>query len=353
LEFGHNNSKFFRFAVLKKKQTPIIQNTMHKNPLHIAGVESRLSPKTPVLSRGARRSEIEAAMERSWLQDPEQFNPERDAVQKKRVASTLKTIKTHLQLGGIRCTDLGCGNGKIAGLLRDEGAQVDALDIASKALDLLKAGDISGITLIQDCLPATRLEDSAYDLVVCTETIAYLEPKEYRLLLAELSRLIKKDGMAVCSTPLDIYSENALEHFAALAETEFEIDEWVLRYDLLWIKCCQFFEAPGLFIKAANEHFRKKELEKRKSLNRLWFKWNTTKPLILFWRLVNPVSGRIASALRQSNRMVDFLEKTTKFFWDTSGISHALFIGKRRPLAFPLPPNEIPVERRGKREVWD
>lgn len=327
---------------------------MNKNPLQVTSVEQTQQPKTPVLSRGARRQEIEATMERLWLNDPDQFNPERDAVQRKRVASTLKAIKSHLQLSSKRCADLGCGSGRISCLLRDEGAKVDALDIASKALDLLKKNDINNITPLQDCLPATRLNDDAYDLLVCTETIAYLQPKEYRLLFAELSRLVNKEGIVACSTSLDIYSENALEHFAALAETEFEIDEWVLRYDLLWIKFCNFFEAPTLFIKADKDHFeRKKELEKRKSLNRLWFRLNSTKPFALFWRLINPISKRIASSLRQNETTVNFLEKITKFFWDESGISHALFIGKRRPLTFPLPANEIPVEMKHKRQVWD
>lgn len=327
---------------------------MKKNPLQVTSVASTPSTPSPLLSRSARRQEIEATMERLWLNDPEQFNPERNAVQRKRLSSTLEAIKRHLPLNGKRCTDLGCGSGKLTCLLRDEGAKIDALDIASKALTLLKINDMQNITAIQDCLPSTRLDDNAYDLVVCTETIAYLQPKEYRLLMAELSRLVTKDGIAACSTSIDFNSENALERFAVLAETEFEIEEWILRYDLLWIKFCHFFEAPTLYIKAEREEFeRKKELEKRKSLNKLWFKMNSAKPLVFFWKLINPLSKRIAFSMRQSDGLVNFLEKITKLIWDESGISHALFIGKRRPMAFPLPANEIPVEIKHKREVWD
>lgn len=307
-----------------------------------------------MFNRGARRQEIQATMERLWLLDQDQFDPERDAVQRERIASTVQAIKSHQQLSGKRCADLGCGRGTITCLLRDEGAKIDAVDIASKALELLKTHDMRNITAIQDCLPTTRLEDNAYDLVVCTEMIGYLQPKEYRLLFAELSRLINPEGIAVCSTVLDLYSENALERFAALAETEFTIKEWLFRYDLLWIKCCHFFEASALFIKAGSDNFeRKKELKKRKALSHLWFKWNTTKLFILFWRLIHPISKRIASALRQSDYLVNCLEKITKLFWDESGISHALFIGKRKPMTFPLLSNEIPVEMRKKRQSWD
>lgn len=324
------------------------------HPLQISSIQNLQQPKTPVFSRGTRRQEIEASMERLWLIEPEQFNSERDAVQRKRITRTLITIKTHLELKGKRCVDLGCGMGTITELLRNEGAKIDAVDIASKALELLKTKDMQNITAIQDCLPATRLDDGIYDLVVCTETIGYLHQNEYRLLFAELSRLIAKNGIVACSTPLDIHSENALERFAALAETEFEIDEWILRYDLLWIKCCEFFEAPALYIKAGTNNFeRKKELEKRKSVCKLWFKWNTIKPMTFMWRLIYPISSRIASLIKQSDSLINFLEKFTKLFWDDSGISHALFIGKRRPLIFPLPPNEIPIETKQKRQVWD
>ena len=98
---------------------------------------------------------------------------------------------------------------------------------------------------------------------------------------------------------------------------------------------------------------RNKELRKRKSFGWLWFKINTSKPAALFWRMVRLASSPIASQLRQSGRMADLLEKITRFLWDESGITHALFIGKRRPLGFPLPQNEVPVEMKHKRQVWE
>lgn len=321
--------------------------------LNITSVERNQKP-SPVHTRGTRRHEMEARMERLWLEDPEQFNPERDAVQRKRVFNTLDAIKSHQDLNGKHCTDLGCGSGTITRLLRDAGARVDAVDIANNALNLLKSKGMENIKAVHDCLPSTHLDDNAYDVVVCTEMIGYLQPNEYRMLFAELSRLVKKDGWAVCSSSLDINSENALERFAALAETEFEIDEWVLQYDLLWIKLCNFFEAPGNWIKASqNSWQRGKEIEKRKSIGKFWFQFNSTKPMALLWSPINLITKSLAKMFRQSDRTVNFLEKLTKFFWDEAGISHALFVGKRRPMSFPLPPNEIPVEMKHKRQQWD
>lgn len=327
---------------------------MSINRLQVTQVENNQNKKTSLMSRVARRQEIQATMERLWLKDPEQFNPERDAVQRERISNTVSAIKKYILPQGKRGADLGCGSGVMTRLLRDEGAKMDAVDIANNALDLLKAKDLLDINPIQDCLPSTKLEDNAYDIVVCTEVIGYLDPKEYRLLFAELSRLVNKDGVVACSTSLDLNSENALERFAALSETEFEIEEWILGYHLLWIKCCHFFEIPEIFIKASCDDFeRNKELKKRILISNLWFKFNTYKPIAFFWRIINLIAKPIAFHIRQSQGIVFFLEKLTKLLWDEPGISHALFIGKRRPLAFPLPPNEIPIEIKHKRQVWN
>lgn len=324
------------------------------NRLQITSVDKAQQPPRPLFSRGARRQEVQATMERLWLQDPEQFNPERDAVQRQRLTKTLEAIKNQLPLNDVRVADLGCGGGNLSRLLRDAGAKVDAVDIAGNALERLKSHDTHNITPIQDCLPSTRLDDDAYDLVVCTEVIGYLQAQEYRLLIAELSRLVHKAGYAACSTSLDINSDNALERFAAVAETEFAIDQWVLRYDRLWIKLCRFFEAPQRYIKnSSNALERKQELNKRKRLSKQWYRLNTTKLLALWWKIVNPIARPIASSLRQSNRTVNLLGKITKFLWDEAGVSHALFIGQRRPMTFPLPANEIPVEMKHKRQVWE
>jgi len=306
-------------------------------------------------SRGIpRRHEVEALMERRWLDDPEQFNPERDIVQRHRVARTIDAIKSKISLSDKRGVDLGCGSGVLTRLLRNEGIQMDALDAAQNALNRLQAHDMQNIRSIKDCLPLTRLDDNRYDLVVCTEVIGFLQANEYRLFFAELARLVKRDGLVACSSSIDLNSENALEHFAAYAETEFDIEQWVLRYDLLWIRSCAFFEAPAKYIKASQDVWeRRNELEKRAGLSRVWFKMNSTRLFSPFWHLINWVVSPIASKIRQSAWLMDKLGKITKFFWDESGVSHALFLGKKRPLAFPLPQNEIPLEMKHKRQVWE
>lgn len=327
---------------------------MNNNRLQVAVVEKEKSSALPLSNQAARRQEIQATMERLWHQNPEQFDPNRDCEQRRRIKKTMETLQKHVPLKGIRAADLGCGEGELSRLIRDAGAKVDAVDIASKALEKLRVHDMRDIVAIQDCLPNTKLIDNSYDLVVCTEVIGYIKPVEYRLLFAELARLVNRDGFVACSTALDLDSDNALERFASLAETEFEIEHWVLSYDHLWLRLCSFFEAPAKFAKGSkNGEFRRQELSKRKSFSRLWFSWNSTLVLGVFWRIVSFAANPIAAAFRQSERLINFLEKITRFLWSETGISHVLFLGKRRPLSFPLPPDEIPKELKHKRQTWE
>lgn len=327
---------------------------MASNKLQVTQVGDLARPPRQTESKSSRRQEIQATMERLWLTDPEQFNPMRDAVQRKRLSITAETLREIGTLQGKRAADLGCGGGELTRKIRDMGMTVYALDAATKALQKLSEGGLERITPLQDCLPSTRLDDDGFDLVNCTEVVGYLQPVEYRLFFAELARLVKKDGHVCCSSSIDIDSDNALEKFAALAETEFAIDKWVLSYDLLWIKCCRLFETPYLYFKASRDsELRRKGLQKRHSVSKAWYTLNTTWICGTLWRGVSFIANPLASFLRQSETAMNFLEKITKILWDESGISNALFIGKRRPMTYPLPKDELPRELKHKRQVWE
>jgi len=277
---------------------------MSSQRLNIAQVNP--SSRAKKSQANSQRLEIQATMERMWHQNPEQFNPERDCIQRQRIQKTVQLIKESISLDKKRAVDLGCGSGVLSRVLRDAGADVDAVDIAGNALKALQEHNMQHIRPVQDCFPMTSLEDDAYDVVVCTETIGYLPASVYRLAFAELSRLLKNDGRIICSTELDLNSEDALERLNALAETEFTIDLWVFSHHRLFLRLCQFL------------------------------KW----------------IGCPTSRLRQSSFAMNFFEKICRFLYPEKGISHALFMGKRRPMTFPLPAKEIPREMPHKRELW-
>jgi 2-polyprenyl-3-methyl-5-hydroxy-6-metoxy-1,4-benzoquinol methylase len=332
------------------------EKIMERNPLRIVATEkAQINGKNSLkITKPNRRDEMRAKMERLWHQNPESFDPLRNCMERERLERTEKIIKETTSLGGKLVADLGCGGGEFSRRLRDQAATLHAVDVATNALQKLKENDMLNIIPIQDCLPTTLLKDDTYDIVVCTEVIAYLNPDEYRLLFSELSRLIKPNGYVVCSTALDIDTEDPVERFAALAETEFTIEKWVLSYHAFYIRLVNFFEAPSRFVRAnRSPEYRQDELNKRKGWKRLWFRWNSSPVLSKFWLVVQWVTAPITSLFRQNKSLMLKMERFCRFLWNTSGISHALFIGKKRPLDFPLPPEEKPRELKHKKQVWE
>lgn len=314
------------------------------NPLKVVAVEKKTSEPT----RTSRKQETQAKFERLWLLNPEQFNPMRNCKERERIDRTWKLITENCQPK--QAIDLGCGFGIIAEKLSGKNVKVDAVDIASNALKHIPTN--YNITPLQDYIPRTKLPDNAYDLVVSTDVIAFLPIDEHRLYFSELARLINSDGWVVCSTPVDFNSDDSLEQFATLAETEFTIEKWVLSYHRLYIQLLDFFKAPKRFAKASKDsEYRKQKLQERFSLSHWWFRLNSHRFSGYFWSVVQWMSNPIANGIKQSPGLLHILEKLTRFLLPETGISHAIFLGKRRPLVMPIEPS--PQERKQKKTVWE
>ena len=327
---------------------------MERNPLKIVSVEPSQTETKYLRKEKAQREETQALMERLWHRNPNQFDPLRNCKERERLERTMHLLREFLPLSGQMASDLGCAGGEFSRQLHEKGATVHAVDISGLALKRVEEKKLPNVEPIQDCLPHTNLQNDAYDLVVCTEVIAYLNAQDYRVLFAELSRIVKPEGYVVCSTALDVNTEDPLDRFAKLAETEFNIAKWRLSYHLLHIRFCDFFEGPSRFISASQDpHLRHEEIEKRRGFSRLWFKWNSTYLMSLLWYPVQIITRPIAYFLRQNRPLMLALEKITHFLWSESGISQAIFIGQRRPLAFPLPANEKPKEIKHKKQIWE
>ncbi|MCB1112467.1 MAG: class I SAM-dependent methyltransferase [Chlamydiales bacterium] len=252
------------------------------------------------------RQEVQARFERLWLDDPEQFNPQRNCMERERIQRTRDLILAYVNPQGKKTGDLGCGYGALSLLLQKMGASVESIDIAANALKRLEG---KGLELKQDFLPKTLVEDSYYDLVICTDVIGDVAPKVYRHFFAELARVVKDEGYVVCSTALDIDTDDALQRFAELAETELIVTDWSLSYHALYIRLkrfCRYLPLKGLH-----------------------------------------------SWLDQSKKVLLFLEKITRLFWSETGMSHAIFIAKRKPLIPDTPIEFQPTERKHKKQVWE
>jgi 2-polyprenyl-3-methyl-5-hydroxy-6-metoxy-1,4-benzoquinol methylase len=321
-----------------------------QNRLNIVAVEEKrlVQPN----DRLARRQEAEARFDRLWLIAPEQMDPMRHVMEKERIARTLALIDQQGSLKGKKGVDLGCGKGVLALQLRDKGVEIDAVDISSNALKPLH--NLSQIHPIQDYVPTTRLKDDAYDIVLCTELIGYLPRDEHRLLISEIARLVKADGIVVCSSSLDIDSFDAVQQFTDLMETELKIESWRFSYHLCWIRLKDLFSAPAHYVKARRDpEYRQKALQKRRGISRHWFSFNSRPLPALVWSLLQLFANPIVKLLKTNHLILLKLEKFCRFFWSDAGISHAILLGRRRPLFVPPPAKELPRETKHKKQLWE
>lgn len=326
---------------------------MTSKRLAVIEVSNQAATENRIPSRRTRKQEMQAKYERLWLLKPEQFDSSRNCMERERLERTYRLIIDHLHVNGQRIVDLGCGDGALVKRLKEAGGNIQAVDIAANALKRLQKSESQGLEIIQDALPETSLPDNSYDLVISTDVIAELNTPDYRLFFAELARLVKPTGYVVCSTPLDINSEDALQRLEELAHTEFHIIRWVYSYHALYQRLIAFFLAPDCFVKASKDPaYKQSELQSRASLSRLWFKLNSLSITAFIWRPISLITHPLANWLQQNRNVMLKLEKVCRFFSDISGISHAMFIGQRKPLEIP-PPFQQPVERPKKREVWE
>ncbi len=331
---------------------------MTENRLKIIAVENnRTTLPSSInnhLAKKTRRQEAQARFDRLWRIDPKQFDPGRNNMERERVDRTMDLILAHLNLEGKSAADLGCGSGVFSRKLALKGAVIDAIDISSVALTELNKSDITHINPLQDYVPTTTLKDDHYDLVVSMELIALLPQELYRLYFSELARIVKPEGNVICSTAVDIDSVDALARFKDLAETEFELQHLIFSYHRFAIKLLDFFKSPLRFTQAVKDpEYRHRELESRSRISHWWFSINSTPFGSLPWKVLKHVFNPFVYLLSQNRMTLILLEKFCKFCCGNSGISHIIYLGKRKPIYYPPPPPNPPRELKHKRQVWE
>lgn len=298
------------------------------NKLQVVTTEEKPIPRRSTTRIKTYREEIQARFERKWHQNPEQFSGIRSAKERERIERTIALITDTLNLKGKRVVDLGCGNGEIAKRLRDKGALVDAVDIAKNSLNKIR--EESNIKPVHSCVPNTHLDDNSYDLVVCTELIGHLSQREHRLFFNELARLVKKGGYIVCSTNIDINSEDALDLFIKLAETELKVKKFRLSYHSRFIRLLNLLKTPSTFaLASADPYVRTQGLNNRYSISKRWFQFNSSKHLGIAWKGISLFTTPLVKSLKQSSWLLSFLEKVSV---NEKCISHVILLAQRKPL---------------------
>jgi len=239
-------------------------------------------------------------------------------------------------LQGKLVADIGCGNGFLAKTLCQWGATCDACDISLKQLPQLP-----NLHPIQTFLPETNLADTAYDLVLCIDTIAELNPRDYRIAMAELCRILKLQGEAILSTPIDIYSQDALERFLGLVQTEFTILDLKFSYHYLYIKLTNLLEIPKKYWKGYQN-----PLTNLSKIGQFWHQINSSFPLAWIWGGVQWITGFFQKIVLEHKTTLLFLESISRFFWDKQAISHVIVKCHRKPL---IPPENTMLTGRPNR----
>lgn len=283
-------------------------------------IEERVLSKKEQFEENTR-----ARCEQAWEEDAAKLDPNQTVIGRERIKRTRELLaKLHfgLSLEGKAIADLGCGNAALASLF--EGADITAVDVAQSALDKCP----EHIKRVRGCLPYCRLPEESFDGVLLTDVIAELEPHLYRLMLSEVSVLMKRDGFFLCSTELDLYSEDPLGHFLAFLKTEFEVVETKKSYHRLYFYLRRWLDAPARFAHAGKEPtYRLLQLEKRSGFYRLWFYLNSLKWISYVWRPLTPLKN----SLHQPSLLL-FFERISEILWGEGALTHVIALCKRKSL---------------------
>jgi ubiquinone/menaquinone biosynthesis C-methylase UbiE len=93
--------------------------------------------------------------------------------------------------------DVGCGDGRLTAAL--DAASLTAADVSTVALERAR-GRLPGASFVElDPDAPFPLDDSAFDLVLCAETIEHV--RDVQLFLSEIRRVLRPGGELALTTP--------------------------------------------------------------------------------------------------------------------------------------------------------
>lgn len=96
-----------------------------------------------------------------------------------------------------RALDVGCGDGRLTAEL--DAAQLTAADVSAVALERAR-GRLPEAALVElDPDAPFPLADSAFDLVLCAETVEHV--RDVQLFLSEIRRVLRPGGELALTTP--------------------------------------------------------------------------------------------------------------------------------------------------------
>lgn len=242
-----------------------------------------------------------------------------------RVERTLQLLEQTIRVEGCLIADLGCGSGVIASCLARKGASVTGVDAANRLG--------SSVPFINACLPYLPFTDSSLEGLIFTDVIAELDPELYRLTLSELSRILKKEGWLLCSTPIDTESHDASGRFIELIETEFEILTLRKSFHRLHLALTQCLKAPFRFRRGSKDPlYRLHLLQKRSGVMRLWFYVNTIRGISWIWKPAASLCRPLLQLFQKDKKLLLLCESFSKILWRSASLTHLIILARKRQM---------------------
>ena len=105
--------------------------------------------------------------------------------------------------------DAACGSGYGAYLLAQSGAVVTGIDISGEAIEMASSKfNHERTKFVKGDVKALPFNAKSFDFVVSFETIEHIQKDEQEIFVAEVSRVIRDDGIFICSTPNAAFAGN-------------------------------------------------------------------------------------------------------------------------------------------------
>ena len=98
---------------------------------------------------------------------------------------------------GVDVLDVGCGSGTLLGLLKQRGFRVNGLDFSPEAAAIAKAEN--GVDVAVGSLEEAHFRAESFDVVTLFHVMEHVTNP--RLVLAEVSRVLKPNGVAILQVP--------------------------------------------------------------------------------------------------------------------------------------------------------